>query len=287
MFTLFAVPKPFTGHIDTIQRNALASWQRLNCEILLLGGGSDVAKVAAETGVRHIPDIACSPEGTPLLSDLFARAEAEAAYDVLCYVNADIILMSDFSAALAQVQASWQQFLLVGQRWDTDIDELLAFGLQWEQEVRAFALAHGQAHGPGGMDYFAFSAGLWRDIPPFWLGRLVFDNWLLYAARSAGIPVIDATHRVLAIHQNHTYGHIPGIQSGGLRNTPETRANIALGRGCAGTFTLRDATHRLSASGITLRRDWWTHYRTLSLRRGWEWLCTPVQLYRQWRVRDD
>ena len=285
MFTLFAVPKPFAGHINTIQRNALASWQRLNCEILLLGGGADVAAVAAETGVRHLPDIACSPDGTPLLPDLFARAEAEASYAVLCYVNADIILMSDFSAALAQVRARWQQFLLVGQRWDTDIVQPVAFESQWEQQLRAFALAQGRAHGPGGMDYFAFSAGIWHDMPPFWLGRLVFDNWLLYAARKAAIPVIDATSCVLAIHQNHNYSHIPGIQSGSLRNTPETRTNIALGRGCAGTFTLRDSTHRLSSSGIAQRRDVWTRYRSLSLKQGWQWLCVPVQIYRQWRVR--
>jgi len=286
VFTLFAVPKPFEGHIGIIQRNALASWQQLNCEILLLCGGSDVKAVAAESGVRHISDIACSPQGTPLLSDLFARAEAEASYNVLCYVNADIILMSDFSAALSQVCAGWQRFLLVGQRWDTDIKEPLGFEPQWEQDLCAFALAHGHSHGPGGMDYFAFNAGLWQDIPPFWLGRLVFDNWLIYAARKANVPVIDATGAVMAIHQNHNYSHIPGIRSGSLRNTPETRANIALGQGCAGTFTLRDATHRLSSSGITHRRDWWTKYRSLSLKHGWEWLCTPVQLYRQWRVRN-
>ena len=27
--TIFAVPKPFEGHIDVIQRNAIRSWQRL------------------------------------------------------------------------------------------------------------------------------------------------------------------------------------------------------------------------------------------------------------------
>jgi len=60
-----------------------------------------------------------------------------------------------------------------------------------------------------GLDYFIFPCGLFRDIPPFAVGRPAWDNWLVYKARSLGLPVIDATKMVTAIHQNHAYSHHP------------------------------------------------------------------------------
>ncbi len=30
MITIFAIPKPFKGHIDVIQRNAIQSWTKLS-----------------------------------------------------------------------------------------------------------------------------------------------------------------------------------------------------------------------------------------------------------------
>jgi len=39
MLTIFTTPKPFEGHIDTIQRNALSSWKALSGspEVLIIG----------------------------------------------------------------------------------------------------------------------------------------------------------------------------------------------------------------------------------------------------------
>src|SRR5712664_4002027 len=88
MITIFAMPKAFRGHIDVIQRNAIMSWTRLSIkpEIILLGTDEGTAEVAREFGVRHLPEVARNPEGTPLVSDLFAQGQRCAANDLLCYV---------------------------------------------------------------------------------------------------------------------------------------------------------------------------------------------------------
>jgi hypothetical protein len=73
MLTLFAIPKHFRGHIATIQRNAIASWTRLNPrpEIMLFGNEDGAAETARELGLRHFPEVARNEFGTPLLGDLF------------------------------------------------------------------------------------------------------------------------------------------------------------------------------------------------------------------------
>ena len=102
MLTIFALPKPFRGHIATIQRNAIGSWARLrpSCQILLLGSEEGTAEIAKEFDVCHVPEVAVNEYGTPLLNDLFEKAEKLARYELLCYVNCDIILMDDFIQAV-------------------------------------------------------------------------------------------------------------------------------------------------------------------------------------------
>ncbi|MGH7411489.1 MAG: hypothetical protein ACREJ6_10600, partial [Candidatus Methylomirabilis sp.] len=97
MLTLFAVPRAFKGEMVRIQRNAIRSWIALRPrpEILLCGQDEGVAAACQEFGLRHVGPVATSPSGAPILSDVFALAERVAKNDLLCYVNADIILTAD------------------------------------------------------------------------------------------------------------------------------------------------------------------------------------------------
>src|SRR5262245_24272757 len=72
MLSILAFPKPFRGHIATIQRNAISSWTRLRpqCDIFLFGDDEGTAEVAKEFGVCHVPEMARNEYGTPLLSDV-------------------------------------------------------------------------------------------------------------------------------------------------------------------------------------------------------------------------
>ncbi|MEM3485716.1 MAG: hypothetical protein QXI12_08850, partial [Candidatus Methanomethyliaceae archaeon] len=210
MLTLFTIPKPFCGRFAVIQRNAIRSWTLLKpaCEILLFGDDEGTAEMAAEFGLRHIPDVACSEYGTPLVSDLFEQAQQLATHDLLCYVNADIILMSDLMAAVRRIP--FRRFLMAGRRWDVDLTQPWSFeNPDWEIRLREYVYHYGRLHDPAGIDYFVFPRGLWKTIPPFAIGRTIWDNWLIYGARARGAAVVDATQATMVVHQNHNYTHVP------------------------------------------------------------------------------
>jgi len=209
MLTIFTVPKAFRGHIAVIQRNAIRSWLLLRpkCEIILFGNDEGTKEIAAEFRLRHIPEIACNEYGTPLVNDVFQKAEKSARGNVLCYVNTDILLLGDFIEGVNYVARRKRRFLIAGQRWNVDLLKPLDFKVDWEEELRSLVVAKGELYDPAGIDYFVFDGNL-GEIPPFAIGRTLFDNWLIYRARERGVAVVDATRRISAIHQNHDYGHL-------------------------------------------------------------------------------
>lgn len=249
---IFTAPKPFTDpHIRTIQRNAIQSWLRLpDVQVILVGEEDGLAETAAEFGLLHLPDVRRNQHGTPLVSSIFQLAREAAEAPLLAYVNADILLLPDFTEAARRAAARVENFLLVGQRWDLDVTEPLDFsGEGWAAALRQRAQQEGKLHPPAGSDYFIFPRRLFRDMPDFAIGRAGWDNWMIYKARRAGWPVIDGTPSVFIIHQNHDYHHLPG----GVPHyrQPETFENIRLAGGRAATrFTLADVTHRLTADGL-------------------------------------
>ncbi|NLT75105.1 MAG: glycosyltransferase, partial [Planctomycetes bacterium] len=65
-------------------------------------------------------------------------------------------------------------------------------------------------HAECGLDYFVFPKGLYREIPPFAIGRTAWDNWLVMAPHTYGAAVVDGTEFITAVHQDHDYGHVAG-----------------------------------------------------------------------------
>src|SRR5260370_38693204 len=97
MLTVFTTAKPFRGHANVIQRNAIQSWARLDTEIevILFGNDEGAAQAAQQFGLRHEPHIERNEQGTKRLDYMFARAHTIAKPDLLCYINSDSILMRD------------------------------------------------------------------------------------------------------------------------------------------------------------------------------------------------
>jgi hypothetical protein len=262
MFTLFTTPKPFRGHIATIQRNAIRSWTLLRPqpEIIVFGDEEGAAEIAHKLGLRHVADVARNEYGTPLLSDLFAKARGMANHELLCFINADIILMSDVVAAIQRVP--FPQFLMSGQRWEVDIDQDWDYSAGWEGRLRAYVHESGRLRAPNAMDYFVFPGNLEIELPPFAVGRIGWDNWFISYARKRKVAVIDASEAVMAVHQNHDYAHIRGDtagEPGGMQawtQGPEARRNMEIA-GYADVLegvyaelrTLQDATWRFTAQG--------------------------------------
>lgn len=215
MITIFSLPKPFMDHIGIIQRNAINSWMKLDpsISIILFGDEFGTKEVATEFGISHVPLVAKNQYGTPLIDDIFRKAEKISKNDILCYVNADIILMNDFFNAIIKSKTFQRPFLMSGRRWNFEINNQLDFSDHWDDELTKDVLDRGEIFASCYIDYFVFTQGLWKEIPPFAIGRTSWDNWLLYGAKKFGGILIDSTPMIMAIHQNHDYSHLKdGIQ---------------------------------------------------------------------------
>jgi len=264
MLTLFTVAKVFQGEFALIQRNAIRSWRQLHpaCEILLLGEEEGISEIAAETGARQIKYLERNESGTPLLSSIFAEAERHAKFPVVCYINADILLLRDFLPAVRSILSWNQRCLIVGRRWDMQITSEITATQDWEKKLRARMETEASPHPHTGMDFFVFPKGLWGQLPPFAIGRGIWDGWLLYQAKEMGVPIVDATERLTAVHQNHSYAHHPE-GAAGVWHGIEAQRNLALGGGVVHSYTLRDATHRLTGQGVRPRILPWDLRRSL------------------------
>lgn len=252
MLTFFTTAKPFVGHNGVIQRNALKSWTLVHpdAEVILFGDDEGSAEVAKDLGIRHEPYTEKNETGSNRMDYMFARAEAIARHDVLCYSNCDIIFLRDFCSALQGVLAAHKEFLMVGRRWDTEITQSCEFGnSHWQERMRDLALQTGKQRRPDWIDYFVFSRGLFADLPPLVLGRVFWDNWTVWKALEMGKPVVDASRAILAVHQNHDYGHHPQGKPG-VWHGVEAGANYRLAGGWKHLRTIADATEVLRPDGL-------------------------------------
>ena len=246
LLTILTAPKPFTDpHIITIQTNALRSWKILGekVEVFVMGDDPGIKEHSEKLGVRHFPDVACNEEGTPLISSMLAIGRENSSAPLIAIVNSDIILFPDFLRAVENVFADRSEFLLIGQRWDMDVENLVgdtaADFRQFEDEVKN----KGQLHKPAGSDYFVFPRNCYSSIPDFAIGRAGWDNWFIYHSRWKGRDVIDGTHDITIVHQNHDYGHLPGGKA--HYRLPETKRNVKIGGGEHKVFSLLDAPFEL------------------------------------------
>lgn len=211
--TIFASPKPFKGDIATIQTNAIKSWNELKPqpEIILCGNETGTAEIAKQLKLRHLPNIKCNQYGTPLLNDIFAKVSATAKNSLLVYLNSDIILTRDFLPVVQQVAAQHSRFLILGRRWNLDINEFIDFeDDRWEEKLSDRLQKTGTCSGVGALDYFVFPKPLFSQLPRFAIGRPGWDNWMVGEALKNKVPVINASLVIKPIHQNHDYSHLSG-----------------------------------------------------------------------------
>lgn len=226
--TILSTPKAFTGIFEIIQRNAITSWTHLvpRPEVILFGTDDGTAEICAELGLRHQPDVATTPEGTPLVSDMFLQGQELATTPAVCWSNADIIFTNRIVEAAGLVAAHPSPMYVVGRRTDIDQPSPLDFGPNWQQDLLRRAHDDGEIKPLNWIDYFLFSRGLFEELPPFAIGRPGYDPWLIWRAADLGADVVDATAWVPAIHQRHDYSHVGNREQ--AFNGAEAKRNAAI-----------------------------------------------------------
>lgn len=253
MVTIFSTAKAFRDNFYHIQWNAIRSWTLLRPrpEIILLGDDSGTREVAETLGIRHVPEVRTNQYGTPLVSSLFESAEAAASNRLLCYVNADIILTSDFMPAVQRLldRVSTASFLGVGRKVNLLITRQLDFDdPEWEAALTARAKSEAR-YVTTDSDFFLFPKGTYSGIPPFAVGRCFWSPWFVFDARKRRLPVIDMTPVVTSIEATHDYSHAVSTGRQKSLSGAEYTMNRNLFKGCR-YFTTVDATHLLGVCGL-------------------------------------
>ena len=250
MLTIFTIPKPFTEqHINTIQRNVIQSWLKLSgCEVILVGNDKGAQKTAQEFKIKHIPEVKRNEFGTPLLNSAFALVKKHSKNNLFCYINADIILLPNFSESIKILPE--KNFLAVGRRTDLDISKEIDFeNNDWQNNLNEKIKNNGIPHSFAGIDYFIFNRDSFNNLPPFAVGRIGWDNWMILEARRRKMKTIDTTATITAIHQNHDY---PSFNKGKKRKTnPEAKKNASFVKNKIYAYTIEDCNWKLTKNGLT------------------------------------
>lgn len=255
-FTIFTIPKPFKGHIGTIQRNAIKSWISIfpESQIILFGDEEGIAEIASELGVHHISCIKRNEFGTPLLDDVFFQAQQIASYDIMVYANCDIIFTKDLPVAIHQVSEELKKYLMIGRCWNIDLKEHVDFQTtDWENYLQTLALQKGTLAHWNSKDYFIFPKPLFETIPQFAVGRGYWDTWMVRETLDNNIPLIDASEIVQVFHQNHSHHHIAGgkfeaylgIESQNNKKAAGSKKEKKSGVGTIASSTLQLKSHYL------------------------------------------
>jgi hypothetical protein len=248
--TIFAIPKAFVGHIGIIQENAIISWTLLNPrpEIILFGDEVGTEELSEKLGLIHIRSVRRNQYGTPLLDSIFTQAHQRASYDVLAYVNADLILLDDFTVTVESVARQLKDFLIIGRRWNLEITEHLKFKSDWQDEIQQSVKTKGCLAPQNCKDYFVFPKHLFYDIPSFAVGRGYWDTWMVERSHSDNYPVVDASLSTTVVHQDHDYAHLRGGKNEAYMGK-EAQANKAFEQ-YSGAGNIAGATWLVQSSAI-------------------------------------
>ena len=201
--SFITTPKPGD---DLPFRNALGNWHALDAEVLVLDGNERQAK---ELGYRHIVDCERGAFDLPYLNSMVNLARDQALGKFLVLTSDHLIFLSGLSSAIRLVSERFDEFFIVGRRYDLDLNEIDYRG-DWKSTLWAVLQERGGIGSPAAKDYFIFPKSLEITIPPFLVGREWWDTWFVWYARQKHIPMIDATQLILGIHQNHKFLTVDG-----------------------------------------------------------------------------
>ena len=286
MLTIFATPKPFRGHVGSIQRDAIRSWTvlRPRPEIILIGDDEGTEEVCAEYGLRWIAHVERSENGIPLTASVFSLGQSHATYPIVCYTNADVLYGNDFLEAVrgCTEHLRGQPYLLIGGVWNVRrIPHEALERWAWETELKALAAKFGSFDGRVAMEYFVFPREVRWDFPRLIIGRAGWDSWIPYQAHKRDIPVVDIGHVMTAIHQDHAREVYRAGKIVLQHHSPEDVHNLKL-LGFRGRYWIGDARYRLTAAGTLEKlphpRLRWLLQRLFAVRN---WLVYELQ-HRYW-----
>src|SRR3989339_854717 len=153
-----------------------------------------------------------------------------------------------------------------------EIKNELEFNDDWEEEIKKDLQKNGflnQAR--SALDYFVFRNKSFKNMPAFAVGRVCWDNWMIYESRRRQIHTIEVRDIITPIHQKHDT--VAGINDSKNRAVnPEAQNNLKLAGGAKHIFNLDDTSHILDKDGLREKKTSWKQLEKYLPRR---FLCCP------------
>jgi Nucleotide-diphospho-sugar transferase len=187
--------------------------------VTLLGQSPGYEAAATKFGLDLVRGVDKTFLGLPLFNSMVYHANMSTA-SVAVIINGDVLLYDDFVTTILKVSRSFQNFMVVGARYD--IDSLPTNLPEWDQlypaMIRKHVHATGTLHTYGGMDFWAWNTSgprLYDSVMPhFIFGRGKYDLWLTHEVISAGRrQVIDVSEACISVHVRHDYHLVSGATS--------------------------------------------------------------------------
>lgn len=272
MITFFTTFKNF----GRVEANSVNSWLSLHSETeVIVFTETNVVNSIDNQRLVLLDSFPKHNDRLPVLNALFSEASKRAKHQILCYCNADIILIDDFIKRIQNVLRLQGNFLGISQRLDLDVEFLIDFTSA--SEVKAFALyskAHGKIHPPTGSDIFLFPKHQYGGgkMPELVVGRPGWDNWMIYDARRRFNKLINLNVPNCVVHQNHesrydsqkldhqvNFKFLPGDD---IYTFVSEYCNLLLDSGRIRYQSLKN----IIRSAPKKRRDWEVHFHRGSIR---------------------
>lgn len=249
--TIFSTCKAFQGTTAIMQENAIRSWAALGCKIILFGDEVGVSEIAEETNALHVSEIKRNKNGIPLINDLFEKAKLYSDTPYLAYLNADIILTERFLNAVKHVSELFQladPVFMTARRRNIPLEvPLVSETKDWFEQLKEVDQQYGTWDRSTAIDMFFFNRDGYANVLPFAVGRMQWDNWLIWKAVEEGASVIDASYEVDLLHPIHGYAsHSKGLsvitQGQDARDNRELAQSNSMSMDEACSYILRDGT---------------------------------------------
>ena len=253
MLTLFTTLRPFTdAQVALIQRNAIRSWVALEPmpQIVLMGDDAGVAEVAQEFGLLHLPEVETNEEGMPMRSSMCQLARQVAEHELLCMINGDIIILNGLYEALKRIRL--KQFVAAGRRYNLKIHGAIDFNdADWRTQLQNRLDQEGELFGPSAIDYVVYPRSISPPVlPPFPIPRCDWDPWFLFQHQRRGIPVVNFSHVVTVVHQNHETPEEAERKRRKWYRDAEWMRTVRQAGGFSSMITLREADYVMTGNGL-------------------------------------
>ncbi|XP_014787946.1 uncharacterized protein LOC106881932 [Octopus bimaculoides] len=159
--------------------------------------------------IQNVSKVACGQ--IPVLKSMIVDVLASFTnYDFYGYANGDILFDESLINTLKSIKEKIPQnkpILIVGQRINVNFTNRNHVAISDILQIaQSGYLMKGVA-----VDYFITNQHFpWHKILDLVVGRIKYDNWLIYFANSQNITIIDTTHTLTAVHQTTTDGNDAG-----------------------------------------------------------------------------